>query len=476
MRQSSWRKASGGAPYPERVLILRRLTSGALLVACLVMLLGLHANQARAETIGGERLAAEGIQVDLGPEAEPLPDIRATTWVIADATTGAILAAKDAHVQRAPASTLKTLTALTVLPNLPLDGTYRPSQKDASVGGTRVGLVPGKPYTVRDLLYGAFLPSGNDAATALARANGGVRETVQQMNDLAAQLQAFDTVAVNPTGLDEPGQVSSAYDLSLFARAGLARPDFAEFARTKTFDFPARGSGTYRIYNTNRLLMSKFRGAIGIKTGYTTNAGRTYIGAAERKGTTIIVSMMGITEPTIDAARKALTWGLRNHDKVTPIGALVDPITTVVASPTPSPSASVQLSALDTVTSEPQLAPGFGARIAAGATAAVRHAVSDTRAPYALGIGAIVGAVMVGSLPLISRVRQRRRTPIVPMVAAQAMAPEHTLKRASTQYAVIHELPLVTKPWRPGQYRRLRRPRQAQRRRRPARAFPAPGT
>lgn len=458
------------------MLILRRLVSATVLVACLMPALGALAAQARAETIGGERLAAEGVQVDPGPDAAPLPDIRAASWVIADATTGAILAAKDAHLQRAPASTLKTLTALTVLPNLPLDGTYRPSQKDAAVGGTRVGLVAGKPYTIRELLYGAFLPSGNDAATALARANGGVRETVQQMNALAAQLQALDTVAINPTGLDEPGQVSSAYDLALFARAGLARPDFAEFARTKTYDFPSRGSGTYRIYNTNRLLMSKFRGVIGVKTGYTTNAGRTYIGAAERKGTTIIVSMMGITEPTVDAARKALAWGLRNHAKVTPIGTLVDPITTVAASPTPSPSASMQLAALDTVSSEPQLAPGVGAQLAEAASATIRRAIADPRAPYALGVGAIVGAVLVGLIPLASRLQQRRRTPIVPMVVAQAAAPEHTLKRASTKYAVIDDEPLQATPWRPGRYRRLRKPRHLLRRRRPVRAFPASGT
>ena len=459
--------------------ILRRfarlLVRATMLVACLSLALGAIASPAQAETIGGDRLAAEGIQVDPGPDAQPLPDIRAATWVIADATTGAILAAKDAHVQRAPASTLKTLTALTVLPNLPLDGTYRPSQKDATVSGTRVGLVAGKPYTIRELLYGAFLPSGNDAATALARANGGVRETVQQMNERAAQLQALDTVAVNPTGLDEPGQVTSAYDLALFARAGLARPDFAEFARTKTFDFPSRGSGTYRIYNTNRLLMSKFRGVIGVKTGYTTNAGRTYIGAAERKGTTIIVSIMGITEPTIDAARKALAWGLRNHDKVTPIGTLVDPITPASASPTPSPSSSAQLSALDAVTSEPQLAPGIGAQLAETANTTVRRAISDPRAPYALAIGSIAGAVLVGVIPLVNRIRQRRRTPIVPMVVAQAAAPEHTLKRASTKYAVIDDAPLNAAPWRPGRYRRVRRPRHMLRRRRPIRAFPAPG-
>lgn len=459
-----------GSRWPRRAIGVTVILLG------LVIAQGMQAHVAQAQTIGGERLAAEGVQVDLGPEAEPLPDIRAATWLIADATTGEVLAAKDAHVQRAPASTLKTLTALTVLPNLPLDGNYRPNTRDATVGGARVGIVPGKPYTIRDLMYGVFLRSGNDAATALARANGGVRETVRQMNELAVQMQALDTVAKNPTGLDEEGQVSSAYDLALFGRAGLARPDFAEFARTKTFDFPARGSGSYRIYNTNRLLMSKFRGAIGIKTGYTSNAGRTYIGAAERKGTTIIVSMMGITEPTVDAARKALVWGLRNHDKVTPIGTLVGPVTPVLAEPSPSPSASMQLSALDTVASDPQLAPGVGAQLAEALVSTGRRAIADPRAPYALAIGAVIGAGLVALVPIVSRLRQRRRTPIVPLVVTQGMAPEHTIKRASTKYALLNELPVPSNPWRPGQHRRLRRPRHLLRRRRAVRAFPAPGT
>ncbi|MFM8350080.1 MAG: hypothetical protein ACKN9D_03350, partial [Actinomycetales bacterium] len=190
----------------------------------------------------------------------------------------------------------------------------------------------------------------------------------------------------------------------------------------------------------------------------------------------IIVSMMGITEPTVDAARKALAWGLRNHATVTPIGTLVDPMTTVAASPTPSPSASMQLAALDTVSSEPQLAPGVGAQLAEAASATIRRAIADPRAPYALGVGAIVGAVLVGLIPLASRLQQRRRTPIVPMVIAQAAAPEHTLKRASTKYAVIDDEPLQATPWRPGRYRRVRKPRHLLRRRRPVRAFPASGT
>ncbi|MSY17290.1 MAG: D-alanyl-D-alanine carboxypeptidase, partial [Actinobacteria bacterium] len=216
-------------------------------------------------TIGGEQLSAPGRQVNLGPGAQPLPPIWADSWVLADANTGEILAAKKAHLQRAPASTLKTLTALTVVPQLPMDQAYLATDGDANTYGSRVGLKAGKTYTVRDLFYGLFLPSGNDAALALARAAGSVAGTVDQMNQNAARLQAADTLAKNPSGLDAPGQVSSAYDLALFARASLAYPEIIEIASAKRYEFPWRGQRTRTIYNENRLLLSGYKGMIGLK-------------------------------------------------------------------------------------------------------------------------------------------------------------------------------------------------------------------
>ncbi len=285
----------------------------------------LSAPPASAETIGGERLANAGRTVSLLDGASPLPPVLAETWLIADADTGEVLAHKGAHVLRPPASTLKMLTALTVLPRTSPDDVYVATPKATDTYGSKVGLRVGKRYTMNQLWLAVFLPSANDAAIAVAEANGGVRKTVAQMNEVAQALGAYDTVARNTSGLDAPGQLSSAYDLALIARAGLAREDFARYARTARAKFPdSRGQGSHTIYTTNRMLLHGWRGAIGVKTGFTSKAGRTFVGAAERKGRTLIVSLMGIKESSETAATKLLSWGFANADRVAPVGVLVD--------------------------------------------------------------------------------------------------------------------------------------------------------
>lgn len=303
-----------------------RPTALLLAIVAIATALVMSAAPAQAETIGGDQLAGTNRSVNLGQGADPLPEVWAATWVLADADTGEVLAHKGAHVLRAPASTLKTLTALTVLPQTSPEQTYVATPKAANTYGSRVGLKPGKTYTMDELWDAVFLPSANDAAIAVAEANGGVRRTIRQMNDVARQLGALDTVAKTPNGLDAPGQVSSAYDLALIARAGLAREDFAGYAKKVRAQFPnVKGRGEHTIYTTNRMLLHGWRGAIGVKTGFTSQAGRTFVGAAERKGRTLIVSLMGIKESTEAAATKLLSWGFRNADRVTPVGALVEP-------------------------------------------------------------------------------------------------------------------------------------------------------
>lgn len=307
---------------------LRRGRSTPTLFAVLAMVvcLVLAASPAQAETTGGAQLASSKRTVNLGPGADPLPEVWAATWVLADAETGEVLAHKGAHVPRPPASTLKMLTALTVLPQTTPDQTYIATARAAGIYGSKVGLRPGKSYTMRQLWNAVFLPSANDAAIAVAEANGGVRRTVRQMNAVAAALGAATTVAKNTNGLDAPGQVSSAYDLALIARAGLKRPDFAGYASRARARFPdVKGSGTHRIYTTNRMLLNGWPGAIGVKTGFTSRAGRTFVGAATRDGRTLLVSLMGIKETTEGAATKLLSWGFRNADRVTPVGVLVEP-------------------------------------------------------------------------------------------------------------------------------------------------------
>ena len=281
---------------------------------------------AAQDTIGGDLLSHDRRTVSLQPGAEPLPEIWAESWILADADTGEVLAQKASHLRRAPASTLKMLTALAVMPNTAPETEYVATRRAATIYGARVGLKPGRTYTMDQLWHAVFLPSANDAAIAVAEANGGIKSTVKQMNAVARELNARDTVAKNTSGLDAPGQRSSAYDLALIARAGLQRPDFAQYASTARAAFPnVKGKGYHTIYTTNRLLLHNWKGAIGVKTGFTTKAGRTYVGAAKRKGRTLLVSMMGVHEASETAAKKLLAWGFQNAGKVTPIGVLVEP-------------------------------------------------------------------------------------------------------------------------------------------------------
>ncbi|HTY70834.1 MAG TPA: D-alanyl-D-alanine carboxypeptidase [Actinomycetes bacterium] len=302
---------------------------------------------ATGSPVGGPALASRGVVVDYAAGVSRLPKVQAASWVVADATTGEVLAAKAPHVRHRPASTLKTLTAVTLLPRLDKSATYVATDADARVEGSKAGLVPNAPYTVDQLFYGMFLPSGNDAATALAKAAGGVRSTVALMNAEAKTLQALDTTVVNPTGLDADGQYSSAYDLALIFRAGLARPDFRLYIGTLEHPMPGKmpkkghPRKTYELWNQDRLLQQGYPGLIGGKTGYTTLAGRTFVAAAQRGGHTIIVTLMGIKEPSAAAARSLLAWGFHNASKAHPVGILVPPAsTTAHAAPSAAAAAS----------------------------------------------------------------------------------------------------------------------------------------
>jgi len=271
--------------------------------------------------VGGELLTGKGEIVALGEGADPLPEVWAKTWVVANADTGEILAAKGPHVLRAPASTLKTLTALTLIPQMDPATMIKAKKRAVNTYGNRVGLVRGRDYSANDLFYAMLLPSANDAAMALAKGAGSVKTTLAQMNEIADSVGALDTVVKNPSGLDAPGQVSSAYDLATIGRSALALPYFREVVATKKHEF-ANKKKSKTIYTQNRMLLGNFNGTIGLKTGYTTNAGRTFIGAAERKGTTYIVSLMGIKEASSSAAEKLLAWAFANGDKVAPVGVL----------------------------------------------------------------------------------------------------------------------------------------------------------
>lgn len=275
---------------------------------------------------GGQLLAGAGLVLD-APGATSLPDVGAASWVLADLGTGEVLAAKAPHSPQRPASTLKILTALAVLPVLDPAAAYTARFEDADVEGSKVGLVPDATYTVHNLLEALFLVSGNDAASALANAAGGTAPTVELMNRTARDLGALDTRAVNPSGLDAPGQLTSAYDLAVLTRAAMARADFRAYASTVKSQFPGKMPRpgkvrrTYEIYTQDRLLLN-YRGAIGVKTGWTTKARGTFVGAATRGGRTLVVTVMNTDYYAWRESAALLTWGFRNASLARPVGTL----------------------------------------------------------------------------------------------------------------------------------------------------------
>ena len=302
------------------------------LASALLSLLAAPAGAAtRTETVGGPLLSTRGVVVEPLAGAPSLPrGLSAASWLVADADTGEVLAARAPHVRHLPASTLKVLTAITLLPRLDPSTLVRATYDDAVVDGSKVGLVPGMRYTVDKLFASMLVVSANDAAGALAEAAGGTRATVAAMNATARHLQAYDTRARTPSGLDATSESTSAYDLALIARAGLAMPAFRHYVQIVTDHVPAPHHKRFQIYTHNQLLTT-YRGMLGGKNGYTVAAHATYVGAARRNGHTILISLMHAPPNFWSQARDLLDWGFAADGKVIPVGQLVGP-----ASP-PSP-------------------------------------------------------------------------------------------------------------------------------------------
>lgn len=295
------------------------------------------------QVVGGPRLGTVGFA--LPAKAKPLPKgISARGWVIADLDTGDVLAARNPHGRYPPASTLKWLTALTLLPKLDKHKRVVCSYADVDVDGTRVGLVQNGRYSV-DLLFQAMLmASGNDAANTLARVAGSVPSTVAAMNATARSIQAYDTHAATPSGLDGPHQLTSAYDLALIGRADLARADFRKYTAQKLGTIPAQGTKyhSFQFANDNKLLYN-YPGAFGGKNGFTDAAHHSFIGAAKHGDRRLIVTMMyGEHKPDNISAQagRLLDWGFALPRTAAPVGSLV-----AAAGTAGTPSASAPASA-----------------------------------------------------------------------------------------------------------------------------------
>ncbi|MDQ6601955.1 MAG: D-alanyl-D-alanine carboxypeptidase [Chloroflexota bacterium] len=232
--------------------------------------------------------------------APPEPEVTATAAVVVELSSGTILWGRDIHAPRAPASVTKMMTALVVADLATLDTKVTIQESDL-VGESSMGLESGETLTVEALLYGMLLPSGNDAATALARTLGkqpgdatpaqSVQRFVDKMNAKAKTLGTKETHFANPHGLDEPGHLTSAADLALIGTAFAANPTLMHIAGTVTYD----GFG-HTVHTTNKLLYDgRYASVVGGKTGQTDDAGYTLVEISSQNGRRMLSVELGTT-------------------------------------------------------------------------------------------------------------------------------------------------------------------------------------
>jgi serine-type D-Ala-D-Ala carboxypeptidase (penicillin-binding protein 5/6) len=295
--------------------------------------------------VGGSQLASR--RVVLPAHAPALPaGLTAAAWVLVDLDSGDVLAAKDPHGRYQPASILKTLTAVTLLPLLPGRKVVTASTAAADTEGSHAGLVAGGRYTVDDLFRGLLLVSGNDAAAALAQAAGGRQHTVELMNDTAARLGGYDTYVQTPSGLDGWQQLTSAYDMAIFLRAAVDQPRFVAYDRTLHSQLPwqqANGFGPVPLWNQNAEFLTTVPGALVAKTGYTDAAQHTFVGAISRHGRRLGVVFLRAQRWPADQWQQAtdlVNWGFALPAGTPAVGHL-DPAT-VPDAPAPSPTTHAQ--------------------------------------------------------------------------------------------------------------------------------------
>jgi serine-type D-Ala-D-Ala carboxypeptidase (penicillin-binding protein 5/6) len=349
-----------------------------------------------ASIVGGPLMASTGTVVsEPATGAQPLPNVPASAWVIANAGTGQVLAAKDPHGEYGPASTLKVLTAVTLIPLLNPNAEIVASPLATSQQPTSAYLITGQHYKVSDLFRALLLISANDAAVALAQATGSFAKGMALINAEAHHLQAYDVVAKLPNGLPATGQVVSAYDQALIARHALTMPAFMSYDETRTSQLELKPGDSETLVNQNYLL-TQYPGGIGGKIGWTVSSEATYIGMARRNGVTLIVTVLHCTSlQEITSAEQLLNWGFAMNGKVKPVGMLVPPLAAATSSAT----------------------RGGGAAKAA-------DALAITPEPGPLGTaGLAIGGVAIAALGLGGLVMMRRRAAVGHVGHTLATAP-----------------------------------------------------
>lgn len=230
------------------------------------------------------------------------PATTALAAVVMDEASGAVLYEKDAHRALPPASLTKIATAILAAESGRLDETVTVDVDSRTMrGSTVMGLIPGDRFTLRDLLHGLMMPSGNDAALAIGRALAGSDTAfVQQMNDLSRRLGLTDTSWANPHGLGGVNHYTSAYDLAILSRYYMSFPELREVVSKRSYT--AGVDRPIEMWTLNPLF--GYPGVDGLKTGYTRTAGNTLVTSRVKDGHRIFVVILN------DGNRSGDAWAL----------------------------------------------------------------------------------------------------------------------------------------------------------------------
>jgi D-alanyl-D-alanine carboxypeptidase len=231
--------------------------------------------------------------------------VSARSFAVIERSCGSLVAGKDQDLPLPPASVTKIITAMVAAERADLNRIVEIRDISAkglirSTDSSVMGIEPGMRFSVRDLLFGLLLPSGNDAALALAQeVSSGVPGFVALMNDRASSLGMQRTHFVNPHGLDAAGHFSTALDMAIAGRAFLENPLLAAMSIAPQYE--TGGDVRILMKNGNRLLQT-YPGAFGVKIGYTTNAKQTIVAAATRDGRELVLSVFGSENRYADSA------------------------------------------------------------------------------------------------------------------------------------------------------------------------------
>jgi serine-type D-Ala-D-Ala carboxypeptidase (penicillin-binding protein 5/6) len=243
------------------------------------------------------------------------PEVTGRSYLVENGATGEVLLARATRARVPIASITKLMTVLLTLEHAHLGDLVTVSPEAAAVGESSANLRAGERLTVRELLEAALIQSANDAADALADYVGKGSRTrfVAMMNARARQLGLRDTHFVRPDGLDAPGHVSSARDVTFLARLLMHRPAVRQIVRQRAATIP----GGRTLHTWNDLLFS-YPGILGVKTGHTSNAGWSEVAAARRRGLTIYATLLGSPDRGIRNAGlvSLLDWGFSRYRQV----------------------------------------------------------------------------------------------------------------------------------------------------------------